>query len=164
MCTNKGSLCQFPYKLRGKVSQSYIQKMNPRDMGVFKKTSYPGDVGLHGWRKRPVSVPWGGSWREDSSWVWWSLNLSPLPALSCGKHPLIDFFFFFLRKNSTWKMFPQLALEMWQLRPARREVRRVPAEEPRSRFRQPALLGSLNPGRLQKVVQPCWRLQLLCFQ
>ena len=48
MCTNKGSLCQFPYKLRGKVSQFYIQKMNPRDMDVSKKTSYPGDMGLRG--------------------------------------------------------------------------------------------------------------------
>ena len=35
ICTNKGSLCQFPYKLRGKVSQFYIQKMNSRDMDVF---------------------------------------------------------------------------------------------------------------------------------
>ena len=61
-------------------------------------------------------------------------------------------------------MFLHLALEMWQLRPAQREIRRVPAEEPRSRFGQPTLLGSLNPRRLQKVVQPCWRLQLLCFQ
>ena len=39
MCTNKGSLCQFPYKLRGKVSQFFIPKMSLRDMDTFKKTS-----------------------------------------------------------------------------------------------------------------------------